>query len=206
MTNKERFISIAKEIDRPGADVDGLLAYLEETDFFDAPMTSNSFRNYAGGLCEQAVSRTDTLFTIYKNSLYDNIEENSLRIAGLFSDLGKINYFEKTVRNKKVYSPTGKKADEIGNFDWVAEPSYAIKDPQERFIFGTLGQNSERILTEFIPLSDEASSAIINLHADYENPNLNMASIYLKYPLAVFLNAADKIASFINTREDILPF
>ena len=83
----------------------------------------------------------------------------------------------------------------MGKFDWVAEPGYTVRDPALRFVFGTLGQNSERILSEFVPLSNEESAAIINLHADYENPGLNLATIYMNYPFPVSLNVSTNSAS-----------
>lgn len=204
--NKDRFIKALRKITRPGADIEGLINRLDGGGFFEAPYTTDSFRSYAGGLCEQALCRYVELFSLKDRFDSVGITMDSAIIVGLLADVGKMGYFERNIRNKKVYSPNGKKVDEIGNFDWVAEEGYKVKDPKERFIFGSLCQNSERIITDHIPLTIDESAAIIHLHADYENPNLNLASIYLTYPLAVFANCADKIASFIDTREDSLPF
>lgn len=204
--NKEKFLSLVNEIKRPGADLSGLNYMLENSDFFNAPATANSFRNYRGGLCEHALTRYINLKKLCKQSAYDKITQDSILITSLFTDFGKINYFEPTVRNKKVYHPSGKKSDELGTYDWVSEEGYTVKDPSTRYIFGTLGQNAERIITEYIPLTTEESAAIIHLHDDYENPNFNLASVYFAFPLAVLLNCADKITSFIDSREDALPF
>lgn len=204
--NRAKFEELARNITRPGTDIDGLLEALESGGFFDAPQTERAHRSYDGGLCEHALCRYDEMKKICSESAYQGVSDDSILITALFADLGKMDYFDKTVRNKKVYSETGKKSDEMGKFDWVAEPGYTVRDPALRFIFGTLGQNSERILSEFVPLSNEESAAIINLHADYENPGLNLATIYMNYPIAVFLNVADKLASFVDTREDIIPF
>lgn len=204
--NKERFINLVNKITRPGADLSGLLQMLEKSDFFDAPATTNSFRNYKGGLCEQALTRNINLNKLCEQSAYNKITQDSILITSLFADFGKIKYFEPTIKNKKVYHPSGKKSDELGNYDWVPEEGYTVKDPSTRFIFGTLGQNAERIITEYIPLTTEESAAIIHLHDDYENPNFNLASVYFAYPLAVLLNCADKITAFIDSREDALPF
>ena len=206
LENKERFIKLVNTITRPGADLPGLLKMLEKSDFFDAPATANSFRNYKGGLCEQALTRNINLNKLCEQSAYDKITQDSILITSLFTDFGKINYFEPTVKNKKVYHPSGKKLDELGTYDWVSEEGYTVKDPSTRYIFGTLGQNAERIITEYIPLTTEESAAIIHLHDDYENPNFNLASVYFAFPLAVLLNCADKITSFIDSREDALPF
>ena len=204
--NKERFLSLVRKIDRDGTDIVGLISFLEESDFFDAPLTERAQRNYSGGLCEQALNRYDEMTKLLSTNEYDGISEESALIVSLFADFGRTNYFEKTSRNKKYYSPEGKKQDELGKFDWVAEVSYTLRDPSKRFIFGTLGQNSERMLSKYIPLTDEESASIIHLHASYENPNINMASIYISYPLSVFLEVADKISCFVNTKIEYLPF
>ena len=204
--NKVKFLSLLNDIKRPDADISGLINRLENNDFFTAPATANSFRNYKGGLCEHALIRYENLKKLCEQSSYNKITQDSILITSLLADLGKVNYFEPTIKNKKMYHPSGKKSDELGNYDWVSEEGYAVKDPSIRFIFGTLGQNAERIITGYIPLTTEESAAIIHLHDDYENPNFNLASVYFAYPLAVLLNCADKITAFIDSREDILPF
>ena len=185
MENKTKFINLVNTITRPGADLPGLIQMLEQSDFFDAPATANSFRNYKGGLCEQALIRNINLKHLCEQSAYDKITQDSILITLLFTDFAKIKYFELTVRNKKVYHPSGKKSDELGTYDWVSEEGYTVKDPSTRYIFGTLGQNAERIITEYIPLTTEESAAIIHLHDDYENPNFNLASVYFAFPLAL---------------------
>lgn len=205
--NKEEFLGLVRSIARPDCYVEDLVQMLELSDFFVAPVTTNAFRNYDGGLCEQALSRYRNLIQLAQaNALEKGWDPDSLLIVGLFADLGKINYFEKGYANKKVYSDTGSKKDELGKFDWKSEVVWKLKEPQDRYVFGTLGQNAERILSKYLLLTDEESSAIINLHADFENPNLNLATIYLTYPLAVLLNCADKLATFIDSRSDVVPF
>lgn len=212
--NKRRFLELLRGINRPGADLEGLISELERGDFFTAPLTERAYRNYDGGLCEQALCRHYHMELLAKESSTSvDISRTSELIVSLLADLGRMNYFEKTSRNKKVYSESGKKFDELGKFDWVAESGFTVKDPSERYIFGTMGQNSERLVSQFIPLTDEESASIIHLHANYENPSLNCANIYMKFPLAVLLNSADLLASFIDTKkieevdeDDTIPF
>lgn len=210
--NKRRFLELLRGINRPGADLDGLISELERGDFFTAPLTERAYRNYEGGLCEHALCRHSRMESLVNESSSVAISRTSELIVSLLADLGRMNYFEKTSRNKKVYSESGKKFDELGKFDWVAESGFTVKDPSERYIFGTMGQNSERLVSQFIPLTDEESASIIHLHANYENPSLNCASVYMKFPLAVLLNSADSLASFIDTKkeevdeDDTIPF
>ena len=55
MDNKERFIEIfTSQIHRPGAAE--LLEWLESTDFFEAPASTNYHGSYPGGLVEHSLN------------------------------------------------------------------------------------------------------------------------------------------------------
>ncbi len=191
--NKQEFLSLVNQIQRDG--ISDLINFLEKSDFFTAPASTKMYRAEEGGLCAHALAR----YKVMKNLIAANdwfVENNSFLITSLLADLNKINYFEPTCINKKVYSEGGKKMDELGHFDWVSEWGWKVKDPEQRFIFGTSGQNSERIITNYIPLKDEESAAIITLGVSFENPTFNYANIYKKYGLACVLAAADSLATF----------
>lgn len=55
MTPKEKFVEMAKGITRPG--IDEMMAWLEETDFYDAP----AFLIYAIMLIEPFYERSNTM-------------------------------------------------------------------------------------------------------------------------------------------------
>lgn len=191
--NKQEFLSLVSQIQRDG--ISDLINFLEKSDFFTAPASTKMYRAEEGGLCAHALAR----YNIMKNLISANdwfIVKDSLLITSLLADLNKVNYFEPVCINKKVYSEDGKKMDELGHFDWVSEWGWKVKDPETRFIFGTSGQNSERIITNYIPLKDEESAAIIHLGVTFENPTFNYANIYKKYGLACVLAAADSLATF----------
>lgn len=191
--NKQEFLSLVGQIQRDG--ISDLINFLEKSDFFTAPASTKLYRAEEGGLCAHALAR----YKVMKNIISANdwlVANDSFLITSLLADLNKVNYFEPTGINKKVYSEGGKKMDELGHFDWVSEWGWKVRDPEERFTFGTSGQNSERIITNYIPLKDEESAAIINLGVAFENPTFNYASIYKKYGLACVLAAADSLATF----------
>lgn len=203
--NKQAFLNLVNQINRDG--VDNLIQFLLTSDFFTAPASTKMYRAEEGGLCAHALARYNIMKKLVEaNEWY--VDDTSLLILGLLADLNKVDYFEVTSINKKVYSEAGKKMDEMGHFDWVAEKGYKVKDPEKRFIFGTSGQNAERIVTNYIPLKDEESAAIINLGVSFENPTFNYANVYKKYGLACVLAAADSLATFctegVSTVE--LPF
>ena len=55
MTNKERFLEICEQkIHREG--LDGLLDWLEKSDFYDAPASTKYHGNYAGGLLAHSLN------------------------------------------------------------------------------------------------------------------------------------------------------
>lgn len=204
--NKEKFIELLKKVNRSG--IEDLISFLESSDFFTAPDSTKSFRAYEGGLCEHALVRYDYLLKLNELSKDQEVvhDDSSYLIVGLLADLSKTNYFEQFISNKKVYTPNGSKHDNMGNFDWVAESAWKVKDADDRYVFGTLGHNAERMITEFIPLRDEESAAIIHLRSSYENPNLSIVPIYKKYPLAAMLNAAEMLTNFVSLPGDVLPF
>lgn len=223
--NKNRFISELKLISREGADIEELINYLEnESDFFTAPASTLYHSNYEGGLCAHSLNVFDELFntvvkdftivskeedeTCYKgNTLYAtiynnqpfNITSDTIRIVSLLHDISKTNFYDKTAINKKQYFPNGTKRDEIGTYDWVTEIGYKMKDKNQRFIFGTHGQNSEYIIGKFIPLTLEESAAIINHHAGMGeiNNSVNMSEIMNEFPLVTLLHIADVKATFL---------
>ena len=67
--NKEEFIGLVRSIARPDCYVEDLVQMLELSDFFTAPVTTNAFRNYDGGLCEQALSRYHNLIQLAQTNV-----------------------------------------------------------------------------------------------------------------------------------------
>ena len=118
-------------------------------------------------------------------------------VSALLHDMQKINYYEPTVFNKKVYSPTGSKNDSLGKFDWVSEPGYKIIDDDKKFIYGNHEETCEYIARQFIFLTVDESAAILHhmggLGFDSIKEGLN--AVYNRYPLALFLHIADSIAA-----------
>lgn len=208
--NRNRFIELVSSIQREDADIDRLLKKLDSSDFFYAPASSIYDGSYVGGLCEHCLRVYDYLESLvvkveasvdesggveYKR--VSKFDEDSLIIVALFHDFRKMNYYEKTVKNKKVYSENGLKQDEVGLFDWVSEVGYKIRD--EKFVYGTDGQTSEFMIRQFIPLTLDESVAIVNCKGDKDGGSAYggaLCEIYKEYPLAVALHCADMMATY----------
>ena len=207
--NKERFLGLIRSIEREGIQMDRLIAQLEGSDFFTAPASTVYHNAYRGGLCEHSLNVYDILVKLI-TSIYpiektvDGIATyeaapsmDSIKIVALLHDFDKINKYERTVKNQKVYSETGTKYDEMGRYDWVSVPGYKRKDNSQVFLLGTHGENSTYMTETFVPLSVEEHCAILNHHSVYDNPNLNVTAIYNKYSLACLLHTADMISTYV---------
>ena len=200
--DRERFTELVKSIPREGANE--LLEFLNGSDFFEAPASLKLHHASEGGLCRYSLARYDFLTKLADiGGIACGLD--SLLITGLLASINKTNYFEQTFINKKVYCADGDKHDERGKFRWESEAGYKVKDPEERFVFGTSGQNAERLITNYMPLRDAESAAIVNLGVTYENPTFNYAQIYKKYPLACLLAQADQLATYFDLEGEV-PF
>ena len=209
-SNKDRFLDLVKGITRNGIDMDRLIAQLTESDFFEAPASAYYHHAFKGGLCLHSLNVYDSLKKLC-SAFYTSVDpesseasdvecpysEDSIRIVSLFHDFDKINKYELSFRNKKVYSETGSKYDELGKYEWVSVPEYKRKDDKDIFILGTHGENSVYMTETFIPLSTEEHAAILAHHSVYDNPKANITGIYSRYHLACLLHTADMISTYI---------
>lgn len=214
--NRELFIRLVKSISIDGADTGGLISFLENSDFFIAPASSQYHGSYKGGLCEHSIKVYQNLIALEKTFFQKVVEsgddlisvnvhsDDTLKIVGLLHDLSKVNFYETYVQNKKVYSPEGKKYDEMGRFDWVAVEAYKVRDAKERMIAGSKGMNSFLIVSRFIPLAQEEIVALVNQYAgsDKTENTEDLSAILGKYNLTVLLHAADLIATFCTQTEN----
>lgn len=200
--NKNRFLELVNGITREGIDTQRLIAQLNGSDFFEAPASAIYHYSCRGGLCAHCLNVYDWICKLAHNAVEmtgcEPYSEDTLRIVSLFHDFDKMNKYEKSFRNVKVYSPTGSKYDEMGKFDWQSVPGYKRKEDADVFTIGTHGENSVYMTETFIPLSTEEHCAILNHHSVYDNPKLNTTGIYSKYHLACLLHLADMAATYIS--------
>lgn len=208
-TNKQRFLDLVNGIERPGVDKERLMDKLLNSDFFEAPASAIYHNAFMGGLCAHSLNVYDSLEKLCR-AFYTKYDENgecmgyacpysedTIRIVALFHDFDKMNKYEKTVRNKKVYSPTGSKYDEMGKFDWQAVAGYTRKEDKDVFTVGTHGENSVYMTETFIPLSVEEHCAILTHDGIFGNPNLDITTVYSKYHLACLLHLADMLSTYV---------
>lgn len=202
-THKEQFISILRKVNNTRDehlgqyDVEGMIQFLEGSDFFEAPASTKYAFSHKGGLCEHSISVYKTLSKLNK-TLKNPYPEDSIILIGLLHNIHKINYFESAVVNKKVYIPNGSKYDDNGRFDWVSEKVYKVKDPSERLLIGTGGVHSYMFVSSYGALSNDETIALVNypIGLDSTNYHFDLPHIMNRCNLTVILNAAENMCSY----------
>lgn len=203
--NKEEFISLINSINRE-FNKERLIDWLEnKSDFFTAPATAKYHCAYEGGLCEHSLN----VYYALKNLNYgympelvatsDEIEqgihkykydEDTLKIVGLLHDISKSNYYEIFSRNVK---------DSSGN--WTQVLDYKVRD--DKFIYGNDEQNTEFMVSTFIPLTLDEKVALLHKSGGkaFDSTQENIPTIFNKYQLAVLLHCADMLSCYVLENE-----
>lgn len=199
MENKNRFIELLKSTNREG--VDDLIEYLEGTDFFKAPASTKYHCDFEGGLCQHSLNVYDNIMKLSKE--FDlGIPLDSLTIVSLLHDISKVDFYEESFQNRKLYTPSGSKYDAGGRYDWVTIKTYKVKEPELRLLAGDHGYNSVFIIEGYIKLSPEEKIAILNHHAGMDNNfcNRDLNSIYDRYTISPLLHLADMASVYFTER------
>lgn len=204
---KQEYIDLLKQIKRPDCDIDGFISYLEGTDFFSAPASTQYHCSFPGGLCLHSInvykalkSLTDKFATKINNEtkevspVYSN---DSILIVGLLHDLDKILKYEKTSKNEKEYCEDGDKQDAIGTFKWKTTTAYKLKDAANRANLGNKGFAAYMIASMFFSMSEEEVYALMYQYSATNQEQLtDLSTILSRYNLCVFLHSADIIATY----------
>lgn len=195
-TNKQRFIDLCHaHIKREG--LDRMLEYLEKTDFYEAPSSTNFHLNEDGGLCLHSINVFETACKLYDNIAAPAIERNdspfsnkvskeSIAIATLFHDICKVKIYHRIDKWKK--GADGR---------WLSYKGYEVKD---EFPFGH-GEKSCLMLSWYMQLTTEEMLAIrwhMGMFDVGENGSSQRFSFYNateKTPLVSIVHAADFLTS-----------
>ena len=204
---KQEYIDLLKEIKRPDCDIDGFIAYLESTDFFSAPASTQYHCSFPGGLCLHSINVYKALKVLtdkFASKIDNNTKEimpcynrDSILIVGLLHDLDKIFKYEKACKNEKEYCDDGDKSDSIGTFRWKTTETYRVKDASTKVNLGNKGFASYMIASMFFSLSEEEVYALTYQYSAVSNEQLtDLSTILARYNLGVFLHSADIIATY----------
>ncbi len=185
--SKEHFTEIFTQyITRPGADE--LFAWLERSDFFDAPASTRFHGDHAGGLCEHSIHVWEELIRLLKAYPEIKVTAETAAIVSLLHDLCKIGCYKVELRNKKE------------NGVWRSVPTYVF---QEDFCYGGHGSKSVYLAQKYIALTEQEAVAI-NCHMGFSDRtpgDFSLGSAYEQYPLAWLLHVADESATYIRERK-----
>lgn len=187
--SKEKFKEIfEKNITRDGAKE--LIEFLEKTDFFVAPASTQFHSAYEGGLCDHSINVYNRFLNSVKNEYgkkyLDVVSNETIAICGLLHDICKVDTFKADFKNKKV----------DGN--WVQVPYYTVEDSLP---YGH-GEKSVYIISGFMKLTRE-EAMIINWHmggfdARVRGGAYGLSEAYYKYPLAVIFHTCDMLATYLD--------
>ena len=179
---KEEFLELLKSVNREG--MDGLINFIEKSDFFKAPASTRFHGSYEGGLLEHSMKVYEILKHKVKNSVIDiDIPNESLILIALLHDICKVNFYKTDYRNAK---------NEMGV--WEKVPYYTIDDT---IPYGH-GEKSVMMITEYMKLTVEEKYAI-RWHMGYTEPKElynTIGQAYKKYPIALLMHEADLEATY----------
>ena len=177
--NKERFITLLKTTNRVG--VDKIIAWLESTDFFEAPASTQYHENYTGGLCEHSLKVYDTFKKLHKTFNLD-INVNSIIIMSLLHDVCKAGCYHKEKKNVKIGQ------------NWTQVDYWKFDDNNP------IGHGHKSVIeiqkTGFILTDLEINSIIAHMNGYEESNYFSASNIYNKNELTMWLHVADFIATY----------
>ena len=211
---KSEFIKIYKEnIRRPGAEK--LLAWLESSDFFDAPASTRFHLCRTGGLVEHSVHVYERLRMLYSieyeepnspSGIAEEAEE-TIAICGLLHDICKVGVYDTEPKNQKNYDPEYLKTvsrkeikhDNIGDFAWETILKYKYDD---KIPYGH-GEKSVYIISGFMKLTREEAMAIRWHMGPWQDGEKQLAgNAFGRYPLSVLTHIADMQATYLDEVDD----
>ena len=179
---KEQFLELLRSTNRAG--MEELIAFIEKTDFFEAPASTRFHGSFKGGLLEHSMK----VYEIYKekiktSSIEIDMPEDSIIISALLHDICKVNFYKVDYRNAKN-----------ARGEWEKVPYYTIEDT---IPYGH-GEKSVMMITEYIKLTPEEKYSI-RWHMGYTEPKEvynTIGQAYKKYPMALLLHEADLEATY----------
>jgi len=182
-----------------------LLSYLDSSDFYIAPASTNYHGNYKGGLCEHSLNVFNNLLEIekiyFKNiPIESRYSKKTLILIALFHDICKVGIYKESYRNKKKTDSAGKDILEHGRLIWYQEPYYSIEDS---YPLGH-GEKSVIILQEYYTLSINEIMAIRWHMGGYDGltkdfiGNMTINKAFQNYPIITLLHLADLASIFIK--------
>lgn len=189
-----KYKALLATIQRPG--IDKLADFLEKSDFYTAPASTQYHGAEKGGLVKHslAVCENMGLLTTAFPRLQTQYSDETLKLVALTHDICKVGFYTVEMRNKKDHTT----ADGVFHSGWGAYPFFAIDDTLP---IGHGEKSMYLLLSMGIPLSvDEA--AAINWHMGGFDDRANsygggrtLSKALDTWPLVAALHMADLAAN-----------
>lgn len=184
VTTRDAILHLLRKVDRPG--MEGLIEYLEDSNFFTSPASRNYHNAFDGGLADHSLN-VYKLFNRKCKEWQIPIPEDSIIVSALLHDFCKIGVYNKEMRWKKDES-TGNKWEQYETYGYA----------EEYHPWGH-GEKSVIELQRFIKLADR-EIALIRWHMGFSEPQQNYMHLnkaIKKYPEICLIHGADLEASHI---------
>lgn len=205
MVNKENveiFESLLRMTEREG--IEDLISFLRKSDFYTAPASTRFHSCHEGGLlehtlnvCECALNKLDN--PVWSESL-KNVTTKNVLISALLHDVCKTYFYGTELKNKKIYSDTGKKIDSNGRYDWETVPCYTVDD---KIPYGH-GEKSVMMVETYIKLEPVERYAI-RWHMGFTEPKENwnyFTDAIRLHPFVLALHTSDLEATYLLEKEE----
>jgi 23S rRNA maturation-related 3'-5' exoribonuclease YhaM len=188
-TTKERIIELLRSSSRDN--MEDLICWLCNTDFFTAPASMKYHNSYEEGLAEHSLAVYYLLKE--KNEKFNLFGEDTCIITGLLHDICKVNFYTKEKKNVKKGTKVNEYGREVAN--WVEEEVYVVKD------MNPLGHGEKSVITimEFMMLT-KLEQAMIRWHMGGFEPKesyLTLNNALDMYPAIAALHTADLEATYL---------
>jgi hypothetical protein len=180
--NEIKFMEL---LSRLNIDLTEINKFLDQINYFDAPVSTQYVGAYPGGLCEHALRLAHELGVLC-NAYYPGrySEEDVIKVA-LFKDIYKATMYEVYMKNIKNDS-TGQ---------WETVPAYKTRDGASRPVYGDFALSSYFQIKNFISLTDEQSLAIVHSTGNFP-PDIH--DVMRTYPLVTLTRMAEMAALYIK--------
>lgn len=188
-----QILELINELQLTELDRNNLIYYLKnETNFFHSPLTMKHSFSREGGLIDYILKVYSTMMTINGALLKNKYSSRTIALVSLAHPLYVLNKFILQPTNKKIYSESGKKYDELGNYDWVSILGYAFNEESDENDYGNKGFTSYMIISKFIPLNEEEIITVTyhNMWVEDKGLDIDLWKITKKFPLLSLLHSA----------------
>ena len=186
----EEYKNLLRSTKREG--IEGIIKWLDETDFKFAPASTQYHNSFKGGLLKHSLDVYYHMYDFANLIQFFNISKETAIITSLLHDICKVNCYKTDFRNTK---------DEKGN--WIKVPYYSW-DEQE-----PLGHAEKSIMLIYEYGSsttiNKIERAMIRNHMGFsEQEKMSMVShLFSKCPQALVLHFADMLASYTTESKDL---